>query len=128
MITTINGKEYSITIDAGFLEIEFDNEITGLRTVYVFKDLSIGAVALKRVETIYHSYDITPTGLRINERRHAYKISESDFNEFESEAVGQILKRSIVNGLFRFVLQIVERVFDPEDGTLIEVINTQNQE
>ena len=128
MITTINGKEYSITIDAGFLEIEFDNEITGLRTVYVFKDLSIGAVALKRVETIYHSYDITPTGLRINERRHAYKITESDFNEFESEAVGQILKRSIVNGLFRFVLQIVERVFDPETGALIEVIQTETQE
>ena len=118
MITTINGVEYTIKIANGELEIEFANTDTGLQKVFVFQDLSIGIPSSKRVETIYYSYDITPTGQRINQVRHAYQSSEQDYNEFEESTLGFILKRSIVNGLFRFILKNAERVFD-EQGDLI---------
>lgn len=125
MITTINGKEYSINLNAGFLEIEFDNDVTGLRVVYVFKDLSVAEVMLKRAETVYYSYDITPTGQRINQTRHSYKMTEADFDDFENGQLGYILKRAITNGLFRFILKLTDRVFDENTLALIPEINTE---
>jgi hypothetical protein len=118
MITNINEKDYNININNGFLEVQFMNEETGLQKVYVFQDLSIGMPSSKRVDTIYYSYDITPTGQRINQQRHSYQSSEQDYNDFEASTLGFILKRSIVNGLFRFILQNAERVFD-DQGNLI---------
>lgn len=118
MITIIEGIEYNIRIADGQLEIEFANADTGLQKVFVFQDLSIGMPSSKRVETIYYSYDITPTGQRINQQRHAYLSSEQDYNEFEQSTLGFILKRSIVNGLFRFILKNANHVFD-DQGNLI---------
>lgn len=120
MITTINGKEYTININNGFLEVQFMNEETGLQKVYVFQDLSIGMPSSKRVDTIYYSYDITPTGQRINQQRHSYQSSAQDYDDFEQSTLGFILKRSIVNGLFRFILNNAERVFDEQGNLIIE--------
>lgn len=119
MITTVKGKQYSINIEAGKLEIEFDNEETGLRKVFVFQDLSISRPDTKKSETIYYSYDITPTGQRINQQRHNYLTSQQDYDEFEQSMIGFVLKRSIVNGFFRFIIKEANHVF-LDDGTLIE--------
>lgn len=119
MEITIAGVTYTINITNGNLEIQFANAETGLQKVYVFQDLSIGMPSSKRVDTIYYSYDITPTGQRINQIRHAYQSSEQDYNDFEGSTLGFILKRSIVNGLFRFILKNADRVFD-DQGNLIE--------
>jgi hypothetical protein len=119
MIAIVNNKEYSINLDAGKLEIEFDNSATGLRKVFVFQDLTISELSLKRAETIYYSYDITPTGQRINKERYAYATSEEDFNDFENGMIGFVLKRSIANGFFRFIDKSASAVFN-EQGNLIQ--------
>lgn len=118
MIATVNGKQYSINIDAGKLEIEFDNESTGLRKVFVFQDLNIQRPDTKASNTIYYSFDITPTGQRINQQRHSYATSAEDYDDFENSILGYILKRSIVNGFFRFIIKETDRVFD-EQGNLL---------
>lgn len=119
MTVIVNGKEYSINIDTGKLEIEFDDESTGLRKVFVFQDLSIKRPDTKASDTIYYSFDITPTGQRINQQRHSYTTSAEDYEEFENSVLGFILKRSIVNGFFRFIIKETHHVFN-DQGELIQ--------
>lgn len=123
MITTINGIEYTIRINNGEnIEIERDEPTTGLRKVFVFDFLGIGQPTTKRIQTTYSSYDIAPTGTRINKQLHQYTSSESDYESFEQELVGFVLKRSIVNGMFRFIDQTANAVFD-SNGDIIPIIN-----
>ena len=124
MITTVNGVEYTINITNGEnIEIEREDLTSGLRKVFVFENLSIGNPLSKRIQTAYHSYDITPTGARINKQLHQYTSSEADYETFEAELVGFVLKRSIVNGMFRFIDQTANAVFDAQ-GNIIPVINS----
>ncbi|MGQ3085711.1 hypothetical protein, partial [Flavobacterium sp.] len=74
IITATNGIIYEVRFAAEEnFEIERDDTSTGLRKVFVFQDIAIGPVESKRKETIFYSFDITPTGERVFADRHSFK-------------------------------------------------------
>jgi hypothetical protein len=118
IIVSINGIEYSIEISVGKLEVQFFNIETGLEKVFVFHQKEIELVN-KRVFDKFYSYDITPTGQRINRQEHTQTTSEEDFDFFELSMLGTLLKRFTVNGLFKNILGLTNGIFD-SNGVLIE--------
>jgi len=101
-ITAQNGKTYEIRFDnLENIEIERDDEITGLRKVFVFQDISIGNFESGRKEVIFYSYDISPTGERINKERHNYYDTENEFASFLNSHIWQSLTSLIIGDFFK---------------------------
>lgn len=100
-INCTNGKAYDVRFVNQNLEIERDEDTTGLRRVFVFQDLSIGNLISGRKEVIFYSYDISPTEERINRKRHTYKDSESEFEAFISTEIWQNLREQIITDFLK---------------------------
>ena len=98
-----NGIEYDVRTDGTSIEIERDNPTTGLRIVFVFQDLGIGRKESGRKEAVFYSYDITPTGERINRKTHAFTDTGEQFEAFAASELWQALKEQIIND---FLLKI----------------------
>lgn len=111
----INEKTYLVTLTESGCEVEFDNEETGLRKVVVFNELNITP---NRIRTTTTNFDITPTGQRINAVKKVRQTPPQDFQFFIESALGTAIKKSLANGIFRFVLGVTDKVFD-EAGNLI---------
>lgn len=111
----INGKTYNITFKQGSVEVEYDDENTGLRTVFVFKKLEITEGGIR---TEIHQFQITPTGERIDTRQYTRNTSEADYNNFIASPIADLILKYIVNGMFRFLIQTTDKVYD-EQGNLI---------
>jgi hypothetical protein len=112
---TINNKKYLVTITQAGCEVEFDNEETGLKKVIVFDELSITP---SRIRTTTTSFDVTPTGKRINALKKIRQTPPKDFQFFIESALGESIKKSLANGIFRFVLGVTDKVYN-EAGNLI---------
>lgn len=98
-IIATNGKEYEVRFNNDQnLEIQRFDEQTELEKVFVFKDLSIGNFESGRREAIFYSYEITPSGERINRQRHSFRDTDSEFAAFLQSTVWDTLKKSLVTG------------------------------
>lgn len=91
-----NGITYEVRTDNNNLEIEREDVGTGLRKVFVFQDLSIGNLDSGRKEAIFHSYDISPTGSRINQGRHNFVDLQTEFEAFINSDIWNTIKQSLI--------------------------------
>lgn len=99
-IQATNGKAYQVRFaNDGSFEIERDDEATGLRKVFVFKDFGISAPGRK--EVVFYSYDITPTGERTYTGRHNFKDSDIEFAALLNSEWWDTLRQSIINGFIK---------------------------
>ena len=93
-----DGKQITVYFDNDITKISFDNDgVTGLPIVYEFNTLFIKEKD-KLIHTTYKSYNITPTGEKINEKDLDYSAVIGDY-EYFFELLGAMIKRSIANGL-----------------------------
>lgn len=112
---TINGKNYDIIFKEGGIEVEFDDEKTGLRTVYDFKNLNVSE---NGILTEVHQFQITPTGERIERNIHNRKSTQEDYEYFIASPIADMILKSITNGIFRFLIKSTDKAYD-EAGNLI---------
>lgn len=104
----IDGKKYIITFKEGGIEVEHDDENTGLKTVYVFEELIIKK---GRIRTEVHQFQVTPNGSRINRKVHKRVTAESDRLTFVNSPIADLILKFIANGIFRFLIQNTENVY-----------------
>ena len=119
---TISGKEYSLREEQGLCEVEFYCDDTQLQRVLCFKAFPTFDFEQRRVVSQITQYDITPSGLRINPVSYRYTLTEADFTDFEN-SIGVIMKKAIMNGIFRNVIQNTYAVYDAG----LNLIGSENQ-
>ena len=111
----INGKKHTITFTDGGIEVEYLDETVDLRTVMVFKEVSITD---RGIRTEIHQFHISPNGERINKKVFKKASSQTDYEYFKQSPLAQPILKSIANGMFRFVIGNTDKVYHA-DGTLI---------
>lgn len=112
---TIDGKNYDIIFKEGSVEVEHQDEDTGLKTVYAFEELSIKK---GKIITEIHQFQVTPNGDRINRKVHKRKTSDEDYQTFIQSPIADLILKFITNGIFRFLIQSTYKVYDM-NGDLI---------
>lgn len=101
IITAQNGIQYEIRCDSlQNIEIERDDENTGMRKVFVFQDFSLGNFDSARKETIFYSYDIQSNGERINQQRHNFYDSKNEFQYFSLTELWNQISQLILTEFF----------------------------
>ncbi|MGJ3236426.1 hypothetical protein [Marivirga sp.] len=113
---TIDGKNYDITFMEDIVEVEYQDEVTGLKTVLVFEELTIKKGVIK---TEVHQFQITPTGERIQRNVYKRTTSEVDRQTFINSPIANLILKFITNGIFRFLIQSTYKVYDM-NGNLIQ--------
>lgn len=97
-----NGKTYDIRSAGQNLEIERDDEDTGLRKVFVFKSFSIGSYETKHKQAVFYSYLIAGNK-RVGETIHILPDNAEGFAAFNLSALWQLLQESIVDSFLLHV-------------------------
>jgi hypothetical protein len=114
---TIDGKNYDIIFKEGSVEVEHQDEETGLKTVYVLEDLYI----LKgKIITEIHQFQVTPSGERINRKVHKRKTSNQDYQTFIQSPIADLILKFITNGIFRFLIQSTHKVYNINGDLITE--------
>jgi len=122
MEVVINGTSHILREEQGKCEVEFFCEQTQLSRVLCFNSFPQFDFDQKRVVSKICQYDITPSGLRINRFEYNYTLTPQDFSDFEN-TIGVIMKKAIMNGIFRNVLKNSYSVYDAQ----LNLIESANQ-
>jgi len=104
-VEATNGKKYNIRYINQNFEIETDDEITGLRKVFVLEDLSIGKFTDKRKELVVSIYNITPKNQRLFVESKSIQDNTDEYEAF----MALILTPELVNILVAGILKYVEK-------------------
>jgi hypothetical protein len=99
----ILGIAYAIYLETGKTEIIYTDPLTGLQTKLYLLSLYIEP-RNKHIQTQWRK-QIIANNIVIKEETFSNSSSEADFLDFEGSMLGQMIKKSAVNGVFRFNLQ-----------------------
>jgi hypothetical protein len=113
----ILGIAYAIYLETGKTEIMYTDPLTGLQTKLYLLNLYIEP-RNKHIQTQWRK-QIIANNIVIKEETFSNSSSEADFLDFEASMLGQMIKKSAVNGVFKLNFKSTYQVFNDE-GVLIE--------
>lgn len=113
---TIDGKVYTITFKQGGLEVEHQDEGSGLNTVYEFKKLEITDTG---IQTEVHQFQVTPTGERIDRKVYKKETEQVDYEGFIAQPITDLILKYVTNGIFRFLIKNTEKIYDSEGNLIV---------
>jgi hypothetical protein len=113
----ILGISYAIYLETGKTEIIYTDPLTGLQNKLYLLSIYIEP-RNKHIQTQWRK-QIIANNIVIKEEPFSNSSSEADFLDFEASMLGQMIKKSAVNGVFKLNFKTTHQIFNDE-GFLIE--------
>lgn len=108
---------YSIYLETGKTETIFTDSVTGLENKIWLLKIEIEP-RNKRVQTSWR-VERFANGIAIDSNSYSNTMSEEDYNYFEASLLGVMIKKSAINGLFRYNIGNTFAIFN-ENGEIID--------
>jgi hypothetical protein len=108
---------YSIYLDTGKTDIEYVEPTTGLATRAWLLSIYIEP-RNKHIQTVWR-VETRANNVLVKTEQVSNTTSEPDFDDFENSLLGDMVKKSAVNGYFHYNLNNTVRIYN-EMGELIE--------